>query len=95
MPAIRTITAEDRELGKLLAERANLDPNAVREDWDMQSDGDEVTFTFHVISKMPRAEWEALVARHEKSDARLESRRMEDTSTFTHSRFEFTEPPRD
>ncbi|MFE4229111.1 hypothetical protein ACFRJ8_14625 [Arthrobacter sp. NPDC056886] len=64
MPQIKTLSNEDRELGQILAKRAGLDPSTVLEDWDVQSFDDEVMFTFQVVSKMPRAEWEALVAAH-------------------------------
>lgn len=66
MPKIQTLSQSDRNLGTLLAKRAGLDPSQVLEEWDVQSFDDEVMFTFQVVSKMPRAEWEALVAEHEK-----------------------------
>jgi hypothetical protein len=65
MPKIKTLSQSDRDLGTLLAERAGLDPSKVLEEWDVQSFDDEVMFTFQVVSKMPRTEWEALVATHE------------------------------
>ncbi len=67
MPKIQTLSQSDRDLGTLLAKRAGLDPSQVLQEWDVQSFDDEVMFTFQVVSKMPRAEWEALFAAHKKA----------------------------
>jgi hypothetical protein len=67
MAKVRPGTAEETALGKYLAERAGLDPNKVKKDWDVQSYGETVTITFEVISTIPKSEFSALV---DKFDAR-------------------------
>lgn len=62
MPKIQRLSEEDRKLGKALAERAKLDPSIVLQDYNIQTHDDTVTVIFEVFHKMPRAEFEALVA---------------------------------
>lgn len=63
MAKVQRLTDEEREFGKALAEHAKLDPSIVLEDYNVQSRGeDTVTVIFEVIHKMPRAEFEALLA---------------------------------
>jgi len=50
-------------LGKLLAERAQIDPDKVSEDWDASSSGGAVSVTLRVPMSVPRAEFDALVKR--------------------------------
>jgi len=52
-------------LGKLLAERAQIDPDKVSEDWDARYNGGatSVSVTLRIPMSVPRAEFDALVKR--------------------------------
>ena len=64
MPKFYRPSEEDRAIGLALAERAKLDPSVVLEDYSVDSHGDIVSIRFEVLHQMPRAEFEALIAKY-------------------------------